>query len=345
MGRADGTTTPADDGFRMPPETARHERTLMGWPCRTELWKEQIASARSQYAGVANAVAEFEPVTMVVTDAGAAAGARAMLSAAVEIIELPLDDSWMRDNGPFFTLDSTGRRAGVHFRFNAWGQKFEGWSRDEAAGGALARRFGDVAYEMPVVLEGGSVIMDAAGQVLTTEQCLLNPNRNPELDRDGIERALRDGLGATGVVWLANGEAEDRDTDGHIDGIAVITDSNALILLSRPPGDPDHEPMADNRARAVAAGYEVIDFPVLAHDVVDGERVSHSYLNLYLCNGAAIVPTAGGPSAGEDEEAVERLREALPGREVVGVPALVVAYGGGGPHCITQQVPARVGGP
>ncbi len=344
MGRNDGAAAPADDGFRMPPETAPHERTLMGWPCRVELWKERLADAKCQYAGVANAVSEFEPVTMVVTDAGAASEARAMLSGAVEIIELPLDDSWMRDSGPIFTLDPTGRRAGVHFRFNAWGGKFEGWSRDESAGGVMAGQYGDVTYEMPVVLEGGSIIMDADGRVLTTEQCLLQPNRNPDLDRDGIERALRDGLGANGVVWLGLGLAEDRDTDGHVDLIAVVTDSGALILQSRAAGDPDHGPMADNRARAESAGYEVIDFPVLAHDDVDGEHVVHSYLNLDLCNGAAIVATAGGASAGADEEAIERLTEALPGRQVVGVPGLVIAYGGGGPHCITPQVPARVGG-
>ena len=338
------TRTPCADGFRMPPETAPHDRTLMGWPCRTELWNGQLAAARAAYAGVANAVAAFEPVTMVVPDAGAAAEARPVLSAGVELLELPLDDSWMRDNGPIFAVDGTGQRAGVHFRFNSWGGKFVGWDRDEAAGSALAARYGDTAYEIPMVLEGGSVIIDGDGRLLTTEQCLLHPNRNPSLDRSAIEEILRDALGATEVVWLGRGLVEDRDTDGHIDLVAVVADDGRLILQSRPPGDPDHEAMAENHERAGAAGFDIIDFPVLTYDKVEGDTVVHSYLNLYLCNGAAIVPLAGGDAVGADEEALERLRAALPGREIVGVPGLVIAYGGGGPHCITQQVPMRRAG-
>ena len=333
--------TPAGDGFRMPPETWPHDRTLMGWPCRTELWEDQLDAARRDYAAVANAVSAFEPVTMVVPDDGSAAGARALLSDAVELVELPLDDSWMRDNGPIFALDGAGRRAGVHFAFNAWGGKFVGWDRDEAAGAELARVHGDVAYEVPIVLEGGSVLMDPTGRLLTTEQCLLHPNRNPHLDRAAIGRTLCDSLGATDVVWLGKGLVEDRDTDGHIDLIAVVNDAGSLILQSRPVGDPDHEPMAENRERAEAAGFDIIDFPPLTYGEVDGERVAHSYLNLYLCNGGAVVPLAGGDAQEADEEALGLLSAALPGREVVGVPGLVIAYGGGGPHCITQQVPTR----
>ncbi|MGP0109277.1 MAG: agmatine/peptidylarginine deiminase [Acidimicrobiales bacterium] len=343
MTSAAPTSTPADSGFRMPPETAPHERMLMAWPCRRELWGSELAAARHAYAEVANAVAAFEPVTMVVPDEAAADGARALLAGGVDLVELPIDDSWMRDSGPIFALDTAGRRAGVHFRFNAWGEKFAGWDRDEAAGGVLAELYGDVAFEAPIVLEGGSILVDERGHLVTTEQCLLAPNRNPELDRSAIEDALRSYLGVTGVVWLGRGLVDDRDTDGHVDGIATFNDAGQLLLQSRPPGDPDHETMAENRERAIAAGLDVVTFPPLAYGEVADTRVPNAYLNLTPCNGGVIVPLAGGSSADEDEEALEHLAAAFPGREVVGVPGLVIAYGGGGPHCITQQVPTRVG--
>jgi agmatine deiminase len=318
---------------------------LMAWPCRRELWGSEWEAARRDYAEVANAIAAFEPVTMVVPDAAAVAEARAVLAGGVDLVELALDDSWMRDNGPIFTLDAAGRRAGVHFRFNAWGGKFVGWDRDEAAGAALAERFGDVTFEAPIVLEGGSFLVDGQGRLVTTEECLLAANRNPDLDRTAIEDALRSYLGVTEVVWLGLGLADDRDTDGHIDGIATFTDGGQLLLQSRPAGDQDHEPMEENRERALAAGLEVVGFPPLAYGEVAGTRVPNAYLNLTLCNGGAIVPLAGGPATGTDEEAVERIAAAFPGREVVGVPGLVIAYGGGGPHCITQQVPLRTATP
>ncbi len=325
----------------MPPETARHERTLMGWPCRRELWGYELAGAKREFAEVANAVVAFEPVTMVAANASDAAEARAALSAAVQVIEVPLDDSWIRDNGPIFALDGTGRRAGIHFGFNAWGGKFEGWERDEAAGGVLAERYGDVVYQAPLVLEGGSISIDEGGRVVTTEQCLLHPNRNPEWEKADIDVALRDFLGAEAVVWLDRGLHEDRDTDGHVDLIASFTDAGSLLLQSRPLGEPDHEPMVQNRERAVASGLDVIDFTPLAHGYVAGQRVVHSYLNLYLCNGAAVVPLAGPVDEGSDQEALDVLAQIFSSREIVGVPGLVMAFGGGGPHCITQQVPAR----
>jgi agmatine deiminase len=313
----------------------------MAWPCRRELWGGELAVAKAQYAAVANAVSDFEPVTMVASGPRDRDEARVALAGAVEVVEVPLDDSWMRDNGPIFCLDGRGRRAGVHFRFNAWGQKFSTWDRDENAGATLAARYGDVFYQAPLVLEGGSVVVDATGRLVTTEQCLLHPNRNPDLSRDDIEIALRHYLGAREVVWLGRGLREDRDTDGHVDLIALFDDAGSLLLQGRPPHDPDHDAMADNRERAIRSGLDVIDFPPLAHGQVAGRTIVHSYLNLYLCNGAAIVPLAGPASPATDEEALALLTELLPGRQIIGVPGLTIAFGGGGPHCITQQVPAR----
>jgi agmatine deiminase len=321
----------------MPAEWAPHERTLMAWPTRLDLWGDQLASAREEYAATANAIAAFEPVTMVCASEPEAEQARAALTTAAEVVELPIDDSWLRDSGPIFVVDRDGRRAGVHFGFNSWGGKFTPWDRDAAVGGLLVEHVGDDCYKAPFVLEGGAIAVDGEGTLLTTEECLLNPNRNAGMSREEIEAGLRDHLGAETIVWLGQGLVEDRDTDGHVDMIAAFTRPGEVLLHTPEPGAPSHERMADNRSRLVAAGLRVVDFPILAAVEVGGEPVAVTHLNLYLCNGAAIVPLAGVET---DAEALERIAAAYPDREVVGVPGRVIAFGGGGPHCITQQVPA-----
>jgi agmatine deiminase len=188
------------------------------------------------------------------------------------------------------------------------------------------------------VLEGGSIITDGAGTLVTTEQCLLNPNRNPELNREEIEDQLEQQLGVTSVVWLGQGLIEDRDTDGHVDLIAALTPARQLLLQQVPEGNPNAHNCAENRRRAHQAGLQTIDLPFLPYVEVNGETVAASYLNFYTCNGAVIVPVCGAES---DPEALELIARAYPGREVIAVPGAVLAFGGGGPHCITQQVPIR----
>ena len=326
--------------MRMPPEWAPHERTLMAWPCRRELWRSQLVRAKEEYAQVANAIAAWEPVTMVCASPADAAEARASLTAAADVLELPLDDSWVRDSGPIFLTDpdDASRRRGVHFGFNAWGGKFPPWDRDAAVGGRLAEAFADEVRTAPFVLEGGAVAVDGEGTLLTTEECLLNPNRNPSLSREELEDGLREYLGVERVVWLGRGLAEDRDTDGHVDMIATFTGPGELLLQSAPEGDVNFEEMEENRARAEAAGLRVTPFPPLARLEVEGESVAAAYLNLYATERGVIVPLAGAPT---DEEALARVAAAFPDREVVGVPGATIAFGGGGPHCITQQVPRR----
>ena len=177
--------------MRFPAEWEAHARTLMGWPCRLDLWGETLARARADYAVVANAIAEFEPVTMIANPGEDPARARAACGEGVEIVELPLDDSWLRDCGPIYVYGDDGRRVAVHFDFNAWGEKFSPWDRDAAVGALIARYLGDEVIRAPLVLEGGSIHTDGAGTLLTTEQCLLHPNRNPSLSREQIEAALR----------------------------------------------------------------------------------------------------------------------------------------------------------
>src|SRR4051794_38577169 len=304
--------------MRMPPEWAPHERTLMAWPCRRELWRTEMAAAKVEYAGVANAIAAFEPVTMVCASARDAGEAREALTGACEVVELELDDSWLRDAGPMFLTDPAepDRRDGVHFGFNGWGGKFWPWEHDAAVGGLLAAAHADRVRTAPFVLEGGAIGLDGAGTLVTTEQCLLNPNRNPAMGPGDIEAALRVFLGVERVVWLGLGLEEDRDTDGHVDMVAAFTGAGALLLQSAPPGDVDHERMEENRARAEAAGLTVTPFPLLPRVEVAGEPVAATYLNLYVCDGAVVVPVAG---VGTDEEAMDRIAAAFPARDVVGV--------------------------
>jgi agmatine deiminase len=322
--------------MRWPAEWEPHERTLMGWPCRLELWGETIGHACEAFATVANAIAEFEPVTMIANPGNDAARARAACGSNVEIVELPLDDSWLRDCGPIYVHNHTGGRVATHFRFNAWGEKFSGWDRDAAVGRLVAAVLGDEIRSAPMVLEGGSILGDGAGLLLTTEQCLLNPNRNPSLNRAEIEVLLTEFLGAEEITWLGRGLIEDRDTDGHVDLIASFTGPRRAFLQTVPADNVNYANCCANLERMTAGRIEVVEFPFLAYADVAGETVAVSYLNYYLCNGGVIVPAAG---ADTDSEAQALIGQAFPGREVVAVPGAVVAYGGGGPHCITQPVP------
>jgi agmatine deiminase len=310
------------------PEWEPHERTIMGWPCRVELW-DDIDDAKEDYAAVANAIADFEPVLMVVNSEADAAEARAMLASRVEVWQAPIDDSWLRDSGPIFT----GTEA-VCFGFNAWGRKFEPYDADQRIAPLICDHLGRPYVKSDLILEGGSIAIAADGAIITTEQCLLNPNRNPTWSKDQIEQELLDRLGAPGVIWLGAGLVEDRDTDGHVDMICVPTESGEVLLQWSDDEDNPNLPRMDhNRKILESHGYEVILFDVLAY----GDNDAMSYLNAYICNGAVIVPTSGQEEL--DERALEIYRLAFPEHEPIPVPGMTIAAGGGGPHCITQQVP------
>jgi agmatine deiminase len=293
--------------------------------------------ARSDYAAVIDAIAAFEPVTLVVRPEDVA-DARAAVPGTVEIVERAIDDSWMRDTGPIFVLDQTDRRTGVHFRFNGWGGSYTPYDADEETGRWLVEHLGDPIVEVPLVLEGGSIAVDGHGVLLTTEECLLNPNRNPDLGREEIEAILREHLGVHEIVWLGQGLVEDRDTDGHVDLIASFCAPGRVLLQTVPEGNPNFERCEENARRAREAGLEVLPVEQLSYVEVAGEQVAVSYLNHYVCNHAVIVPVAGTEL---DAPALAAIGAGFPHHEVVPVPGAVLAYGGGGPHCITQQVPEQ----
>ena len=324
--------------MRMPAEWAPHERTIVCWPARETMWQERFADAKADHAAVVNAIAAFDPVTLAV-DPSQEAEARAAVRGDVDVVAIPLDDSWSRDSGPIFVTGG-GSRAGVHFGFNAWGEKFSPYDRDAAFGARVLEHLGEERVDAgDLILEGGSIAVDGEGTLITTEQCLLHPNRNPTMSRQEIEGGLRDYLGVEAIIWLGQGHSTDRDTDGHIDGIASYV-APAIVVLLAPddPNDPDHQSGRDNLQRLRASldakgrGFEVIPFQTRPPGTVP-------YLNFYLPNGGVIAPVAGRP---EDEQAVEQITKLFPEREVVPVPGNCLTYGGGGPHCITQQRPSGV---
>jgi agmatine deiminase len=320
------------DAGRMPAEWAEHERTLMCWPAREELWGERLEQAKRDYAAVVDAIAAFEPVTLVAAPAQAGE-ARAAVSGAVDVVAIPIDDSWARDSGPIFVAGEDGR-AGVSFRFNGWGESWTPYDADDAFSWRVLEHLGERRVDAPLVLEGGSIATDGAGTLVTTEQCLLNPNRNPSLSREELEDALRRYLGVERVVWLGRGLVEDTDTDGHVDNVcAFIEPGRVLLQTVADEGNPNFEHCAENARRLLQAGLEVVRLPHLPYSEAD---TVVPYTNYYLCNGAVIVPVIGAET---DGEALALLESLYPGREAVGVPGETLAHGGGGVHCITQQVP------
>jgi agmatine deiminase len=357
-------STPAADGFRMPPEWGPHAGCWMAWPERTDNWRGGAAPAQAAFVAVASAIAASEPVTMAVSDAWFER-ARAALPDSVRVVEVSADDAWLRDTGPTFVVDGSGGRRGVDWRFNAWGGLDGGlyapWDRDDRVAAKVLETESAARYRAPIVLEGGAVHVDGEGTVLTTEQCLLNRNRNPELGREEIEAALHSYLGTEKVVWLGEGVFED-ETDGHVDNLACFARPGVVLLTwVEDPGDPQHAISRDALARLEAAtdargrAFEVIKVPapgpltITAAEAAGvepvpgtqprpaGARMAASYVNFYLANSRVVYPLL---DPARDAEAGRILAAAFPDREVVGVPAREILLGGGNVHCITQQVPA-----
>ncbi len=338
-----GASADAAPAWRMPAEWAPHERCLMAWPTRRELWGDQFEPAKEEYAAVARAIARFEPVLMAALP-GSGDEARARCGPNVEVVELPLDDSWLRDSGPIFVLGPNGERAGVDFRFNAWGERFHPFVDDDLFPQRLLARLGIDRIASPMVLEGGSIAVDGEGTLITTEQCLLNPNRNPTWTREEIEGELRRTLGVETIVWLPFGVAEDSVTDGHVDGVCAFVRPGVVLLQTvADRADPNWERSEANRRRLADARdargrrLEVIEMPYLARAEVGGRMVRVPPVNFYVANGGVVASLSG---AATDGAMLDIIAAAFPEREVVPVTARVIGYGGGGIHCITQQVPA-----
>ena len=330
-------STPAASGFRFSAEWDRHEFTLMAMPPRQN-WKSSgipYADVLRQWTDVANTLADYEPVLMVV-DPRQKQQVRKLLSSEIEQVSMPLNDGWSRDSGPMFVVNDAGERRVAGFTFNGWGAKFPPYQDDALLKARLCHHLDVPMYPINLCLEGGSITVDGEGTVLTTEQCLLNRNRNPAGDRAKVEEALNESLGTTKVIWLSKGLTPDPVTDGHIDGIAAFVEpGTVLIHTTDDRTDPNFRICQDAKQRLVRATdargrqLEVIELPL------DGDL---SHMNFYFANGCVLVPITTDPR--QDERPLGVLRDVFSDRDIVGIDSRVLAEGGGGIHCITQQVPA-----
>lgn len=334
---------PARDGYAMPAEWAAHTRTWMCWPCRTEAWggPEGLLRAHQATARIARAISSFEPVVMAARPQDALE-AKLATAGKIEIYEVALDDSWARDMGPTFLSGPGGARAGVAWQFNAWGNKYHPYTNDAALAGRILARAGAAAYAAPLVCEGGAIHSDGEGTLITTEQCLLNPNRNPNLTRQQIEERLALFTGARKIIWLGEGFSDD-ETDGHVDNIACFAAPGRVIVgVPAAKSHPDYEPVMEAIRRlgeardAAGRKIEIVEIVQPRKQATDwrGRPLQASYVNFYLANGGVVMPSFDDPN---DEAARAGIADCFPGRDILQIDALDIVQGGGGIHCITQQ--------
>ena len=339
------------NGWWMPAEWSRHAATWMVWPHNQALWETTwgvtLAQVQQDFARVANAIARFEPVKLIV-DPSAASGANAMCGPGIELIEQTVNDSWCRDSGPSFICHPQQGVAGVSWRFNAWGGK-SAHDLDESLARRVLNHLGLECFGTPLSNEGGAIHVDGEGTLITTESVLLNPNRNPGMSKAEVEDVFARLLGIKKTIWLPG----DPDhvtgdmTDGHVDGVCAFARPGVLLVdATHDRGSVYAEVVRENRrALELATDARGRRFEMLelfeATDAVDTEAevFCASYTNFYIANGAIIMPAYG---IAADQVAAGVLAQAFPGREIVPVHINHLAHGGGGVHCITQQQPAQV---
>lgn len=339
--------TPSPEGLAMVPEWAPHARTWIAWPCRAECWggDEAFLAAKHSTARVARAISAFEPVNLVVR-ADDIAAATLATSGKVKLCESKIDDSWVRDTGPSFLTGPSGARAAVQWQFNAWGGKYQPYAHDAGLATRIATVAGCRVFDAPLVCEGGAIHTDGEGTLMATEQCLLNPNRNPGMDKADVESWLRRFTGVETILWLGEGFSDD-ETDGHVDNIACFAGPGRVIVgVPSSPSLPDAEPVREairrlNAARdAQGRSLEVIELPQPERVRFDGRGrlMQASYVNFYLANGALIMPAFDDPN---DDKAEKILADCFPGRDILQVEVLDLIQGGGGIHSIALGEPAR----
>ena len=316
----------------------------MAWPHRQDLYGNRLAPMQAAYAEVARAIAEFEPVNMVVHP-DHAASARAQLGNAAQIVEVEINDSWMRDSGPTFIVDSDGKVGGVSWQFNAWGGKHSPWAADDKLAQTLLAREGLDVRSSWLFCEGGSLACDGEGTLIVTETSILNPNRNPGVNKAFATAELKAMLGVTKVIWLP-GDPLDLETDGHIDGMCCFVKPGVVLFETNlDMTNPHARILAENlnvlRSETDAKGRKLEIIPIVeaANATATSEVFCRSYINFYLPNGGLVLPAYGIP---EDSAALAVLARTFPDRRIVQVDVNAIAPGGGSIHCITQEQPRQL---
>jgi agmatine deiminase len=340
---------PAALGYRMPAEWAPHRATWLSWPHNRDTWPGCFAEVEPAMAQVAAVLAESEPVRINVLDETHERHVRRMLAPLtpperILLHRLPTNDAWIRDHGAIFVKRGAAPSLlAVDFDYNAWGEKYPPYDLDRMAGAAMAEALGVQRFAPGIILEGGSIDVNGEGALLTSEQCLLNPNRNPTLGRADIEAVLMHALGVAEIIWLGEG-IEGDDTDGHVDDLArFVAPDTVVTVVASDERDPNHARLAANRRRlesvrlAGRGPLTLLDLPMPEPLFNQGERLPVSYANFYVANDLVIVPAFACP---QDEAACSILADCFPRRRVVPVDCRALVAGLGAVHCLTQQVPA-----
>jgi agmatine deiminase len=327
--------------FWKPAEFEKHERTWMIWPHRADQYEHRLQPMQAEYVKIVEAISQFEPVT-VVAHADHAETARARLGNLADVIVMPVDDFWARDCGPSFVRNAAGKLAGVDWRFNAWGGKHAPWDNDDLLASRILKCEGAEIHRSWLTTEGGSFALDGDGTLIITETSILNPNRNPGVNKALAESELKAMLGVEKVVWLP-GDPMDKETDGHVDGMCAFVRPGVVLFESNPdPRDPHCRILKENlaclRSQTDAKGrsFEVIPLEEAVEAEVTSTIFCRSYINFYIANGGVIVPGYGIPG---DTKALATIQSAYPDRKVVMVQVNAIAAGGGAIHCITQEQP------
>lgn len=336
----------------MPAEWERHEGTWLSWPHKEESWPGAFETIPGVFAEIARELSMSELVRINVADEDVAQDVGALLQDAGARIDRirfhfnPTNDAWARDHGPIYLVKDSGeepRRVIVDWGYNAWGNKYPPYDLDDVVPARIAAESGERLFEPGIVLEGGSIDVNGRGTLLTTESCLLNPNRNPELDRAQIEKLLSDYLGATNILWLGDGISGD-DTDGHIDDLTRFVSADTVVtMIEEDEGDENHRPLRENLERLKEMKDErgqrlrIVTIQMPEPIYFDGQRLPASYANFYVANEAVLVPTYGGK---HDAKALETFENLFPGKRIKGINCARLVWGLGAIHCVTQQQPS-----
>lgn len=339
-------------GYRMPAEWEAHAATWLAWPHNRDTWPGKLEAMPGVWCAMIQALYLHEQVHVLVNDSETLQAALACLAeAGIEVARLqlqviPTNDAWIRDYGPTFVEGPAEKLIIIDWRYNAWGGKFPPWDLDDQVRSRVAALLGLEIFQPGYILEGGSLDVNGRGTLLTTDICLLNPNRNPHLGRAEIEASLGDCLGVSHVIWLSGGIVGD-ETDGHIDILARFVDpATVVVAVEEDPRDENYEPLQDNYRRLRGAADQngrplrVLPLPMPRPVFHQTRRLPLSYANFYIANNVVLAPTYDDPN---DAKALALLQALFPTRRLVGIPCTDLMVGGGAIHCVTQQQPAPRG--
>ena len=342
--------TPASLGYRMPAEWETHSGTWLTWPHNPETWPEQdMQQVETEFMGIIRPLAKNESVHILVNDEDMGNAVESTLNVNnvemknIFLHDIPTNDSWIRDYGPNFIVQSDGIVATNDWDFDSWGRKYK-WELDDLAGTVIAEKLGLHHFKPEIVLEGGAIEVNGAGTCITTESCILNPNRNNGISREALETTLKNYLGVSKIIWL-HGEMQGDDTDGHIDNLARFVNPTTMVcVVEEDENDPNYPCLKKNFDRLKTATdqddkpLEIITLPMPGHIGSSSERLPASYANFYIANKSVLVPVYNQPN---DKQALAILEPLFPEREVIPIPSTTLIWGLGGVHCLTQQQPAN----